>query len=321
MREQKNEVEKLRDQIKKLQETPESSNTSRQSTPCTPPESCSTPSMPNASLSPPNFEMCNTPSSEHQWVGGYFHEWPAAPAHENFMSGLISPTEFEGQPSYDDSPHGGYSSDGFGGNPGMMKSPPTSQQHLKSKRTGSQSKRRQTLPRSVGSPRQQAPQSPNSTWMASQGTQMDTHVPPGVGVMMMTPENQMPVYSSHFDIHGRPEEFHYPSPPHMEDSSAWQMQSDGLARSQSDTNLCANGVNGTPRTAPRSLPDSNAPILHLAVAGGHIDTLRIILKQCNVSVNIRDSAGYTPLQRAIIHGHTDIVELLLQHGAEVNMDM
>jgi ankyrin repeat protein len=106
----------------------------------------------------------------------------------------------------------------------------------------------------------------------------------------------------------------------MEDASAWQMQAvDGLARSQSDSNICAGNVNTT-RAAPRSLPDANAPILHLAVAGGHIDTLRIILKQCNVSVNVRDSAGYTPLQRAIINGHTDIVELLLKHGAEVNID-
>ncbi len=131
---------------------------------------------------------------------------------------------------------------------------------------------------------------------------------------MMAPEHHMPVYSTHFDLHERPEEFHYPSPPHMDDAPAWQMTTaDGLPRAQSDSNLSA-------RAAPRSLPDANAPILHLAVAGGHIDTLRIILKQCNVSVNVRDSAGYTPLQRAIINGHTDIVELLLKHGAEVNID-
>ncbi|KAI0514858.1 hypothetical protein F5B22DRAFT_223081 [Xylaria bambusicola] len=314
MREQKNEVEKLRDQIKKLQETPESSNTSRQSTPCTPPESSGTPAMPTTSLSPPNFEIANTPS-EHQWVGGYFHEWPAAPAaQESFMTGLISPTELEAPPPYDDSLHGGYASDGFGGAPGMMKSPPTSRQHLKSRRTSSQSKRpRQNLPRSIGSPGQ-PPQSPHSPWMAPQPSPipMDIHAPPAV--MMMAPEHQMPVYSPHFDIHERPEEFHYPSPPHMDDAPAWQMATaEGLARTQSDSNLSA-------RAAPRSLPDANAPILHLAVAGGHIDTLRIILKQCNVSVNVRDSAGYTPLQRAIINGHTDIVELLLKHGAEVNID-
>lgn len=314
MREQKNEVEKLRDQIKKLQETPESSNTSRQSTPCTPPESSGTPAMPNASLSPPNFEAVNTPSSEHQWVGGYFHEWPAAPApQESFMTGLISPTELEAPPPYDESLCTGYSSDGFMGGPSMMKSPPTNRQHLKARRTSSQSKRpRPNLPRSVGSP-SQAPQSPHSPWMATQTAPMDVHVPPP-GVMMMAPEPHMPVYSPHFDLHGRPEEFHYPSPPHMDDTPTWQMPTaDGMVRTQSDSNLSA-------RAAPRSLPDANAPILHLAVAGGHIDTLRIILKQCNVSVNVRDSAGYTPLQRAIINGHTDIVELLLKHGAEVNID-
>ncbi|KAI1828512.1 hypothetical protein F4861DRAFT_5402 [Xylaria intraflava] len=312
MREQKNEVEKLRDQIKKLQETPESSNTSRQSTPCTPPEIANTPTMPAASLSPPNFETVNTPSSEHQWVGGYFHEWPAAPApQESFMTGLISPTEIEGPPPCDEPICADYSSDGFGAS-GMVKSPPTSRQHRKARRTSSQSKRaRPNLPRSVDSPRQ-GPQSPHSPWAGTQPSPIDVHLPPGV--MMMTTEPQMPVYSPHFDLHAHPEEFHYPSPPHMDDTSAWQMpMADGLVRTASDSSLSA-------RAAPRSLPDANAPILHLAVAGGHIDTLRIILKQCNVSVNVRDSAGYTPLQRAIINGHTDIVELLLKHGAEVNIE-
>ncbi|KAI1190672.1 hypothetical protein F5B17DRAFT_438041 [Nemania serpens] len=312
MREQKNEVEKLRDQIKKLQETPESSNTSRQSTPCTPPESSGTPAMPSASLSPPNFEMANA-SSDPQWVGGYFHEWPAAPApQESFMTGLISPTELETPPPYDEPLCTSYSSDGFGGAPTMMKSPPTSRQHLKPRRTSSQSKRaRPNLPRSVGSPIQ-APQSPHSPWLAPQASPIDVHVPQGV--MMMAPDSQMPVYSSHFDLHPHPEEFHYPSPPHMDDAPVWQMPTaDGMPRTPSESSLGG-------RAAPRSLPDANAPILHLAVAGGHIDTLRIILKQCNVSVNVRDSAGYTPLQRAIINGHTDIVELLLKHGAEVNID-
>ncbi|KAI1814483.1 hypothetical protein GGS20DRAFT_585471 [Poronia punctata] len=297
MREQKNEVEKLRDQIKKLQETPDSSNTSRQSTPCTPPDSSSS-AMPTSSLSPPNFEMINTPTSEHQWVAGYFHEWPAAPTQEGFMSGLISPTEIETTPPYDEQLPADYP---------MIKS-----EHLKSRRTSSHSKgSRPNLPRSIGSPTQ-APQSPHSPWMTPHGSQIDVHVQPGV--MMVAPEHHISVYSSHFDLHPHPEEYQYPSPPNMDDASAWQMGE--LVRTQSDPNLSAS--NTSPGRAPRSLPDANAPILHLAVAGGHIDTLRIILKQCNVSVNVRDSAGYTPLQRAIINGHTDIVELLLKHGADTD---
>jgi len=46
--------------------------------------------------------------------------------------------------------------------------------------------------------------------------------------------------------------------------------------------------------------------------------LRFLLTSCQLSVNIRDGAGYTALQRAVISGRTDMVALLIRAGANVN---
>ncbi|KXX75375.1 Ankyrin-1 [Madurella mycetomatis] len=63
-------------------------------------------------------------------------------------------------------------------------------------------------------------------------------------------------------------------------------------------------------------PDASEPIIHLAIARGNIDTLKLLLQDCNVPINVRDKAGYTPLQRAVICGRTDMVALLIKHGAD-----
>ncbi|KAI4869732.1 hypothetical protein F4820DRAFT_365457 [Hypoxylon rubiginosum] len=69
-----------------------------------------------------------------------------------------------------------------------------------------------------------------------------------------------------------------------------------------------------------SFPETTAPLLHFAVAGGHIDTLRLLLQRYDVNVNGRDTAGYTALQRAVMAGRTDMAAMLLEHGAVVDGD-
>ncbi|KAI0383617.1 hypothetical protein F5Y04DRAFT_28925 [Hypomontagnella monticulosa] len=69
-----------------------------------------------------------------------------------------------------------------------------------------------------------------------------------------------------------------------------------------------------------SFPETTAPLLHFAVAGGHIDTLRLLLQRYDVNVNSRDNAGYTALQRAVMSGRTDMAAMLLEHGAVVDGD-
>ena len=68
--------------------------------------------------------------------------------------------------------------------------------------------------------------------------------------------------------------------------------------------------------ALQRLPDASEPLIHLAIARGKIDTLRLLLQDCHISVNERDKAGYSPLQRAVISGRTDMVALLIDHGAD-----
>ncbi|KAI0020789.1 hypothetical protein F4780DRAFT_348503 [Xylariomycetidae sp. FL0641] len=69
-----------------------------------------------------------------------------------------------------------------------------------------------------------------------------------------------------------------------------------------------------------TLPETTAPLLHFAVAGGHIDTLRLLLQRYDINVNGRDHTGYTPLQRAVMNGRTDMAAMLLDRGATVDGD-
>ncbi|KAH8695210.1 hypothetical protein BGW36DRAFT_462834 [Talaromyces proteolyticus] len=62
--------------------------------------------------------------------------------------------------------------------------------------------------------------------------------------------------------------------------------------------------------------DADEPLIHIAIARGTFNTLRLLLKTYPISVNRRDRAGYTPLQRAVINGRTDMVALLIEHGAD-----
>lgn len=65
---------------------------------------------------------------------------------------------------------------------------------------------------------------------------------------------------------------------------------------------------------PQWSPESNASLLHFAVAGGNIETLRLLLKHKPHLTGIRDADGYTPIQRAIMVRRTDMVALFLENG-------
>lgn len=58
-------------------------------------------------------------------------------------------------------------------------------------------------------------------------------------------------------------------------------------------------------------------LLHIAVAGNHIATIKVLLQDERVMVDDKDSDGFTPLQRAVMHGRSEIVKLLLEHSADM----
>lgn len=78
-------------------------------------------------------------------------------------------------------------------------------------------------------------------------------------------------------------------------------------------------INELPDMA-QSMPETSAPLLHFAIASGSLDTLRILLQRHDVDIQARDQVGYTPLQRAVACGRTDMVQTLLDHGATIDGD-
>lgn len=58
-------------------------------------------------------------------------------------------------------------------------------------------------------------------------------------------------------------------------------------------------------------------LLHLAARNGHCDVLRMLLQRGGMDINCRDAAGFTPLQLAVAAGMTEIVQILLDHGADM----
>ena len=112
----------------------------------------------------------------------------------------------------------------------------------------------------------------------------------------------------------------YPPPPDSADMH--HPHSSPLAASTGFHHLST--VNELPEVIPalspgngKAIPETTAPLLHFAIASGQIDTLRLLLARPNINLNGRDNSGYTPLQRAVCDGRTDMAALLLERGAIV----
>ena len=59
--------------------------------------------------------------------------------------------------------------------------------------------------------------------------------------------------------------------------------------------------------------DDSAPI-HLAAEKGHKDIVKLLLDH-GANIDVKDNDGETPIYRAAVKGHTETVKLLLDHGA------
>ncbi len=60
--------------------------------------------------------------------------------------------------------------------------------------------------------------------------------------------------------------------------------------------------------------------IHLAVAGNHLDLVRMLLEH-NVQLNVQHDTGITPLHYAAKHGDPEMLILLLEEGADVTLTM
>ncbi|EMR63292.1 putative ankyrin domain protein [Eutypa lata UCREL1] len=116
----------------------------------------------------------------------------------------------------------------------------------------------------------------------------------------------------------------YPPPPdhhhHGRATTGWSTPVDGAG---GHSPLASAGgyhlstVSELPEVA-KPLPETTAPLLHFAIASGHTETLRLLLARPDINLNGRDNSGYTPLQRAVSNGRTDMAAMLLERGAVVD---
>ena len=58
-------------------------------------------------------------------------------------------------------------------------------------------------------------------------------------------------------------------------------------------------------------------VLHKAVINHHVDIIKYLISQ-GVTMNVFDRASFSPLHMAAEHGYTDIMDLLLKRGSEVD---
>ncbi|WP_341815607.1 MULTISPECIES: ankyrin repeat domain-containing protein [unclassified Wolbachia] len=60
------------------------------------------------------------------------------------------------------------------------------------------------------------------------------------------------------------------------------------------------------------------PVLNLAAKHGHLETVKALLKIEGIKIDERNELGFTPLHNAVLKDHKEIVEFLIQTGANVD---
>eukprot|EP00795_Rhopilema_esculentum_P005828 gene5828-11138_t len=73
------------------------------------------------------------------------------------------------------------------------------------------------------------------------------------------------------------------------------------------------------KVSPNSLDKSGSTALHWAASGGHFDCAAQLLNLPHVDVNVQNKLGDTALHNASWKGHASVVEILLDRGANKNI--
>ena len=72
--------------------------------------------------------------------------------------------------------------------------------------------------------------------------------------------------------------------------------------------------------SPQTSDQRGRTALHVAVLGGHLLCLELLL-EANAALDKKDSSGFTALHLAAEHGHSEAMQLLLEAGADKNCSM
>ena len=64
---------------------------------------------------------------------------------------------------------------------------------------------------------------------------------------------------------------------------------------------------------------SSCHLLHFAADGGFTDIVRLLIKKGKIPINTLDQSGWSPLHVAAGHNYFEVVQVLLENGAEINI--
>ncbi|CAM4771260.1 unnamed protein product [Rotaria magnacalcarata] len=78
-------------------------------------------------------------------------------------------------------------------------------------------------------------------------------------------------------------------------------------------------VTHVPDTKADDASSMGCYLLHFAVDSGLIDAVQLLINKGKIPINTLDQAGWSPLHLAAGHNYLDIVKLLLENNADVNI--
>ncbi|KAK6223363.1 hypothetical protein LQW54_000480 [Pestalotiopsis sp. IQ-011] len=336
MRDRTKEVERLKKQLQKLQEAQDPANSDAASTTSSSADTSGHESSVSGRSTPCKVERAfsadiaspppTVASSVPEWMGGYFSAWSQHTPQDEDLRGLGLTTDGEHPMSFE--PESYFPS--LNGSDDFLTPPPGALRHRAVSTSNvhmSSSQLNQHLRSSSNPPLFSRCDSPSSSWShASRSERSDSLQVPGMSAspasLMLDHHNQnsmlalspaafhlytdpehltLPIPDNTFSLDDMTPTAAYPTPPESNPSGSWSV------------------FEGKPQQGGRSPPaTTGAPLLHLAVESGQLDTLRLLVQRYDISIDAKDSAGYTALQRAIILGRTDMVSVLLGHGADIS---
>lgn len=337
MRDRTKEVERLKKQLQKLQEAQETTNSDSMSTVSSATAASETSASASGSSTPSrqdsitSAELASPPPTitGSDWNGSYFPVWPQDHMQDDDLHGLGLTTDGEHAMSFESPSY----FPSFTGPEDFLSSPtvtPRTRAVSTSNVTSPPMQHpHQHMRSSSNPPFFSRSDSPSLSWPHTQNSDArDSLQVPGMSTsaspLLVDPHNShktlLALSPASLSLYPTPEELTlpipdpsfslddltptaaYPTPPESNPGTSWSAFDHKYHQ----------------KAPSASVPTTNAPLLHLAVESGHVDTLRLLLQRFDISINAKDAAGYTALQRAVMMGRADMVSILLEHGADIS---